>query len=189
MDGAQSNLGNNVMTSNQTPPRSKEVFTVTQLAEIRAILVNMCHDVARQMYRVSECSADDKTPIPTVVVMTSAVIARYLNATGDLRTLGGEFDVRVVTIYDYRVAGKIFLTFGVFDESRNTAPNPLNFGNMAWSPEVTIVLPIARNGQISRELAVTPRFLHFVNCPILGTIEVDNIPDVLNKQPLYTHTV
>ena len=152
MDGAQSNLGNNVMTSNQTPPRSKEVFTVTQLAEIRAILVNMCHDVARLMYRVSECSADDKTPIPTVVVMTSAVIARYLNATGDLRTLGGEFDVRVVTIYDYRVAGKIFLTFDVFDEGHNTVSNPC--------------------------------FLHFVNCPLLGTVEVDNISDVLKKQLL-----
>ena len=164
-------------------------------ADIQAVLVNKCRDMAYRMYRDSEYKAaadalaGGEAPVPTVVLATDPVIARYLNVTGDLRTLGGEFDVRVVSTLDHRVAGKIFLTFGVFDESRNTAPNPLNFGNMAWSPEVTIVLPIARNGQISRELAVTPRFLHFVNCPILGTIEVDNIPDVLNKQPLYTHTV
>jgi hypothetical protein len=164
-------------------------------ADIQAVLVNKCRDMAYRMYRDSEYKAaadalaGGAAPVPEVILATDPVLARYLNVTGDLRTLGGEFNVRVVSTLDVRVQGKIFLTFGVFDENRNVAPNPLNFGNMAWSPEVTVVLPIARNGQISRELAVTPRFLHTVNLPILGVIEVDNVPDVLNKVEIYTKSV
>jgi hypothetical protein len=76
---------------------------------------------------------------PTVIVGTDPVIYNYLQSDGDLRTLGETFDVRIVSTLDHRVAGKIFLSFGVFDSARNTGINPLNFGNMLWSPELTIV--------------------------------------------------
>ena len=164
-------------------------------ADIQAALVNKIRDHAYNMYRDSEYKAaadalaGGLAPVPTVIIATDPVIARYLNVVGDLRTLGGEFDVRVVSSLDRRVAGKIFVTFGVFDESRNTTPNPLNFGNMAWTPEVTVTLPISRNGQISKETAVQPRFLHVVHLPVLAVIEVANIPAVTNKIALNMHSL
>ena len=164
-------------------------------ADIQAALVNKVRDHAYNMYRDSEykaaadAQAGGLAPVPVVIVATDPVIARYLNVVGDLRTLGGEFDVRVVSTLDQRVAGKIFITFGVFDESRNTTPNPLNFGNMAWTPELTVTLPISRNGQISKETAVQPRFLHVVHLPVLSVLEISNIPDVTNKIALNMHSV
>jgi len=164
-------------------------------ADIQAALVNKIRDYAYRMYRDSEYKAaadalaGGVAPVPTVIVATDPVLARYLTVTGDLRTLGGEFNVRVVSTLDRRVAGKIFLTFGVFDESRNTAPNPLNFGNMGWSPELTVVLPISRNGQISKELSVAPRFRHIINLPCLSVLQVTNVPDVTNKVALHFKTV
>lgn len=155
--------------------------------DIQGALVAKVRDFAYRMYRDSEYKAAADAlaggigPVPTVIVATDPVLARYLNVTGDLRTLGGEFDVRIVSSLDVRVQGKIFITFGVFDENRNVAPNPLNFGNMAWAPEVTVVLPISRNGQISKETAVQPRFLHIVNLPVLSVLSVNNVPDVTNK--------
>lgn len=163
--------------------------------DLQAALVNKLRDYAYRMWRDSEYPAAANAlcggiaPVPTVIIGTDPVLARYLNVTGDLRTLGSEFNVRIVSTLDRRVSGKIYMAFGVFDENRNTAPNPLNFGNMAWSPELTIVLPISRNNQISRETAVSPRFLHFTNCPILTVLSVINVPDVLKKLPINMHTV
>lgn len=161
-------------------------------ADIQAALVSKIRDYAYRMYRDSEYKAaadalsGGMSAAPVVIIGTDPVIARYLTVTGDLRTLGGEFDVRIVSTLDNRVAGKIFISFGVFDDQRNVAPNPLNFGNMAWSPELTVVLPISRNGQISKETAVQPRFLHINNLPVLTVLTVEGIEDVTNKVALYT---
>lgn len=164
-------------------------------SDIQAVLVNKIRDHAYRMYRDSEykAAADARnggiSQVPTVIIGTDPVLARYLTVTGDLRTLGGEFDVKIVSTLDKRVAGKIFITFGVFDENRNVEPNPLNFGNMAWSPELTIILPISRGGQISREIAVSPRFLHVTHCPILAVLNISNVPDVINGIPIKMQTV
>jgi hypothetical protein len=158
--------------------------------DIQEALVNKLRVAAYNGYRdtqykaAAEALAGGVARTPEVIIGTDPVIARWLNVTGDLRTLGGEFDCRLVTTLDRRVKGKIFLTFGVFDESRNTAPNPLNFGNMAWSPEVTVVLPISRGGQVSKETAVQPRFLHIVNLPFLAVFNVSNLDQVTDKVTL-----
>jgi hypothetical protein len=53
---------------------------------------------------------------------------------------------------------------------------------MLWSPEATIVIPQARGDQISKELTVMPRFRHITNVPVMGMVEVKNIPDVVSKK-------
>lgn len=159
-------------------------------ADVQAVLVNKIRDYAYEMYRdseywpASEATNGGTHRRPTVIVGTDPVIARYLTVTGDLRTLGSEFDVKVVSTLDKRIKGKIFITFGIFDAKRNTAPNPLNFGQMAWSPEVTVVLPVSRGGQVSKELSVAPRFLHVTNLPVLTELSVLGIGSALNKVTL-----
>jgi hypothetical protein len=164
--------------------------STSRVEDLQNAIINKIRDHAYRLYRDSEYKAAADalnggiSPVPTVIIGTDPVLARYLTVTGDLRTLGGQFDVRIVSTLDHRVSGKIFITFGVFDENRNVEPNPLNFGNMAWSPELTLVLPISRDGQISREIAVSPRFLHVSHLPIMAVLTVENVPDVLNKVPL-----
>ncbi|EKD89673.1 MAG: Major capsid protein [uncultured bacterium] len=158
-----------------------------RLKDIRAALVERVRYYANEMYRESEYKAAGLVLTgnagfkPTVIVGTDPVIYNYIMADGDLRTLGESFDVKVVSTLDSRVAGKIFVTFGVFDSSRNTSVNPLNFGNMLWSPELTVVLPVSRDGQTSKELIVAPRFAHIVNLPMMTVLTVSGLPSVVGK--------
>jgi hypothetical protein len=159
-------------------------------ADIQAALVNKIRDYSYRLYRDSEYQAaadalaGGTAPVPVVIIGTDPVIARYLTVTGDLRTLGGEFDVRIVSTLDNRVKDKIFITFGVFDESRNSAPNPMNFGNMVWSPELVLAANISRGGTISKETVVQPKYLFVTHLPVLSVLTVTNIPDTINKQAI-----
>lgn len=159
-----------------------------RIKDIRAAIVEKIRYYANEMYKNSEYKAAAMVLTgntgfkPTVIVGTDPVIYNYIVADGDLRTLGDSFDVKVVSTLDSRVSGKIFVSFGVFDASRNTAINPLNFGNMLYAPEIPVVLPnAARDGQISKELIVTARFQHIMNLPVLTVLEVQGLPSVVNK--------
>jgi hypothetical protein len=156
--------------------------------DIQAVLVNKLRDMAYRLYRDSEYKAaadalaGGMAPTPTVIIGTDPVIARYLTVTGDLRTLGDGFDVKIVHTLDSRMKGKIVVAFGSFDESRNTAPNPLGFGNMLWSPELVLTANISRAGTISKETVVQPKFRFVTHCPIMGLINVLNIPSVVSSK-------
>lgn len=164
-----------------------------KIKDIRAGLVEKIRFYANEMYRSSEYKAAAAVLTgnigfkPTIIIGTDPVIYNYIMADGDLRTLGETFDVKVVSTLDSRVAGKIFISFGVFDASRNTSVNPLNFGNMLYSPELTVVMPVSRDGQVSKELIVTPRYYHFVSCPAMTLLNVAGLPEVTGKVTVNMH--
>ena len=159
--------------------------TSSRIEDIQATLVNTCRDMSIRLYRDSgyqpaaDAMAGGNAPPPTVIIGTDPVIANYLMTTGDLRTLGNGLPCKVVATYDMRMNGKIVMSLGQFDHANENAPNPLHFGNMAWKPEMTLVLPISRGGQISKELTVQPSFRHVVNLPVMGSVTVTNLPEVV----------
>lgn len=165
-------------------------------ADIQAVLVNKLRDMAYRMYRDSgykaaaDALAGGMSNVPTVIIGTDPVLARYLQVAGDFRTLGNDFNVKVVSTLNQRMAGRIVMTFGVFDGGMDGVPNPMHFGNMAWKPELTLVLPLHRNGANSKELTVQPSFLHITNLPILASLTVNGISDVVSKKvAVNMHTV
>jgi hypothetical protein len=165
-------------------------------ADIQASLVNMIREMAYRMYRDSGYKAAANAmhggiaPMPTVIIATDTYIASYLQVTGDFRTLGNEFNVKVVSTTNKLMKGKIRITFGEFGEGKENTPNPLHFGVMAWKPELTLILPTVRNGSNSREISVSPSFRHIVNLPIMASIDVTGIEDVVNaKVAVNMHTV
>ena len=155
--------------------------------DIRASLLEKIRYYATEMFRTSEYGAalqvmsGNTAQKPTVIVATDPLLHNYLIQDGDIRTLGENFEVKIVSTLADGMAGKIVVTFGVFDQTRNTAVNPLNFGNMLYSPEVVVNLPISRDGQTSKELMVSPRFAHYVNLPVATLLNVSGLPKVLNK--------
>jgi hypothetical protein len=151
--------------------------------------VNKIRDYAYRMYRDSlyKAAADSlsggQAPIPTVIIGTDPVISRYLTISGDLRTLGNDFDVRIVSTLDTRMRGRIAITFG--DMAANSSePTILGFGNMIWSSEMVIGTALTRNGAVVRELAVSPRFIHIPNLPVLTMLTVEGIEDVFASVPV-----
>lgn len=163
--------------------------------DIRGALVEKIRFLANELQRRSEYQAvaayltNNPNFKPTVIVATDPVIHNYLSMDGDLRMLGDSFEVKVVSTIAQPIENKIYVTFGVFDQQRNTTINPLNSGNTLYTPELVLNLPISRDGQHSNELTVTPRFTQFYNLPVLGVINVSGLPAVTNKQAVHTHEV
>ena len=161
-----------------------------RIRDIRASLVEKIRFYATEMFRSSEykAAADVLTGNigykPTVIIGTDPVIYNYIQSDGDLRTLGDKFDVKVVSTLDTRVSGKIFISFGVFDGTRNTSINPLNSGNMLYASELVSNMPVSRDGAVSNELIVTPRFYHVWNLPVMTRLDVSGLPSVTGKVAL-----
>jgi hypothetical protein len=156
-------------------------------ADIQGALVSLLRNMAFRMYTDSgyKAAADalsgGNAPTPTIVIATDPVIARYLNIFGDIRLLGDSFNVKVVSTLNIQMRGKLFMTFGAY-EGTEGAPNPLHFGNMAWKPELVLVLPLHRNGGNSKELTVQPSYEHIVNLPILARVDVTGLTEFAEKK-------
>lgn len=161
-----------------------------KMADIQSALINVIRDMAVRAYNDSGYKAAMATYYgqpdakPLIIVATDPQIANYILTPGDWRTLGNGFDVKVVSTPNEKMRGKINVVFGKSQASSlnsNEKVDPLVFGNMAYRPELVIDLLISRDGQTSKELAVQPSFLHFVNCPIMCSIVVKNLSQAIRE--------
>lgn len=153
--------------------------------DLQSLLVNKIRDMATLAYVQSgygpaaEAMYEGQPPKPVVIIGTDPVLYRYLQLTGDLRLVGDMFDYKIVMSFDSRLAGKIVFSFGNEASFNSGVPDPLHFGNMAWRPELTVMLPMVRNGAQTMELTVQPSFRHVNNLPILCVLNVSNIDNVI----------
>lgn len=158
--------------------------------DIQAALVVNLRDAASRLYTESEYKAasDSLTggtaPTPKVILLTDPIIARYLLAPGDLRTLGSQFELKVVETLDYRVRGKIYMAFSAQGDSATNEVNILNFGNLFWSPELVLAANMTRTGGYNKETQVQPRYLFVNHCPVMAEFNVSGIPEVISKVPM-----
>ena len=161
--------------------------------DLQAALVNQLREVAINLYVNSEYRAASMAlglmNAPTVVMLCDPKIHTYLMVNGDLRTLTEMFNFKIVSTINERMAGKVFLTFGVFDENRNQAPHLLNWGNFVWAPEQVLSATVTRDGSVQKETIVQPRYRFVMTCPVGALLEFVNIPGVLSKIPVNFHTV
>lgn len=169
------------------------IQSADRMDDLQAAIVNIVRDYVFRMFVSSEYQAAQdalgQTGPVTVILATDPTIHRYLMVTGDLRTLTEKFPLKVVSTLDKRFAGKVFLTFGVFDENRNQAPNLLNWGNLVYAPEVVLSASVPRGESLSRETIVQPRYLFVNHLPVATLLEFVNIPEVLSKVALNIHNV
>ncbi len=156
-----------------------------RIGDLKALLINKIRDMAARMYADSgygpalEAMYEGRPPKVTLLIGTDTIIERYLNIDGDTRVTGDQFDYKIVPCYDSRVAGKIYFSFGLEPAFNSGVVTPLHFGNMAWRPEMTLMMPMVRSGANVMELTVQPSFRHVTNLPILGVLTVTNIDDVV----------
>lgn len=149
--------------------------------QVQAAMVNKLRDMIFRGYYVSglQPAANavfaGEAPMPTVKIGCDPVVNRYLQVQGDLRTIGGKFEVQIEPEWDNRMKDHIFVAFGYQTANGENNYHPLNFGMMLWKPEVVIAAPIYRNGQTSSELTVQPSFLHVCNTPLLLHLHIKNI--------------
>lgn len=149
--------------------------------QVQATIVNKLRDMVFQAWYDSglgvaaEFVFGGEAPKPRVIIATDPVISRYLQVQGDLRTIGGDFEVKIVTSWDKRVRGKLFMAFSYQTADGESNYHPLNFGMSLWKPEVVTVAPIYREGATTNELTVQPSVLKVCNTPILMQLELRNL--------------
>ena len=126
---------------------------------------------------------------PIVLAGTDQVTEGWLMVTGDMRTLGEGINLEVVSTPNKLMNGKIIMTLKAPNASEGV-PNVLNFGNMAYQPELVLALPIHRNGANSKELTVQPAFRHITNMPIMAVINLTGYEAVIDtKVAIHNHPV
>lgn len=126
---------------------------------------------------------------PIVLAGTDQVTEGWLMVTGDMRTLGEGIALEVVSTPNKLMNGKIIMTLKAPNVAEGV-PNVLNFGNMAYQPELVLALPIHRNGANSKELTVQPAFRHITNMPIMSVINITNYEGVIDqKVAIHNHPV
>ena len=167
----------------------------TRGSDIAAVLIGYMRDFAARMvlesnYKTArEFSGVGNAGKVTIIVATDPVIHRYLTVDGEVRTLGEGLDLKIVSDNNVKLRGRIVMGIGVFDNKRNSEPNPLNHGNMGWAPEITAVLNTSTGGANRRVLSVTPRYLHVTHLPVMATLEVSGLPESLGKLAQLRHNV
>lgn len=159
-----------------------------RINDLKALLINKIRDIGAQLYANSgygpalEAMYEGRPPKITLIVGTDPIIERYLNIDGDTRVTGDQFDYKIVASFDSRMAGKIVISFGLSEAFNSGVVTPLHFGNMAWKPELALMLPMTRGGSQSMELTVQPSFRHVTNLPIMGVLAVSNISSVVGSK-------
>lgn len=158
-----------------------------RIADIRAALLNKIKDEALNMYTMSnygvalEVLRGNVGGKTTVLIGTDPKTKNYITGGESKISLGDDFEAVVVSTPNKLIKGKIYITFGVFDDQRNVVANPLNFGVCAWAPTITTDVVRTVGGSTTRELHNVPRFLHVVNLPIMARINVSDTNAVLEK--------
>ena len=169
--------------------------SVDRLEDIRSAILNKINDEVIQMdinsnYGAAHRVANNNIPtVKTIIIGTDPRIKHYLAGKEDRIKLSSEVEAIVVSTYNYDIAGKIFVTYGVFNNERNTVVNPLNFGNLVWAPTIATDVIRTVSNSTRRDLMTMPRYSHIVNLPILLEFNVSDIENVIGKVTINNHVV
>ena len=150
-------------------------------ADIQAVLVNNLRQACLDMYIESGYEAADTVlnggvaSKPTFGVLTTSTIAMYLYESGDERLGTDKFNIRVVTHPNEKIEGKMLIAPVVYNDTRNSAPNPLASGVTPLYPEGLYNINITRNGAHNAEVTTYSRVKHINMCPVMGEVLVSNI--------------
>jgi len=156
-----------------------------RIADLQTLLINKIRDsAARMAYNSGYLNAlrlqyNGVPPKIVVIIATDPIIERYLTINGDPRLAGDQFDYKIVSSLDSRMFGRVLITLGLEEAMTSGAPNWLHFGNMAWKPELTVVMPMVRNNANVVELTVQPCFRHINNLPLMVEMTVTGIESII----------
>ena len=163
--------------------------SATRLEDIRATLINIIKNEAINAYLKSNYGVAHDVirgnvgGKVAVIIGTDPMLKSLLVKDDDVFAIDGTFEAHVVATKNPKVSNRIFMSFGVFDANRNSAPNPLNFGNNVWAPTISYEVTKTTNNAVNRELHNNPRFRHIIHLPILTVINVSDVAEVFKKIP------
>jgi len=163
-----------------------------RIEDIRAGLVNKIRQIVTDMilnsnYKIARDTLGYTGPIDVLIGMDLGLKLQIFGDTkqemvGDLRFnyAGTPFD---------EMKDRIVISLGVRNGNVNKQIDPLNFGVCLWSPELVINTKKTIGEGVRTEVSTFPRFLHYINLPILAVLNVTNTESISGKNVYLTHTV
>jgi hypothetical protein len=163
-----------------------------RIEDIRAGLVNKIRQIVTDMilnsnYKIARDTLGYTGPIDVLIGMDLGLKLQIFGDTkqemvGDLRFnyAGTPFD---------EMKDRIVISLGVRNGNVNKQIDPLNFGVCLWSPELVINTKKTIGEGVRTEVSTFPRFLHYINLPILAVLNVTNTESISGKNVYLTHNV
>jgi hypothetical protein len=167
-----------VLTGSLDTIRSGDRWTdVTEalLNTIKGLLFPAYRDSnIESVFQVVSGNIDER---PKFLICTDREIANYLQQVGDNRTLGAYLKYDVVATNNKKFDGKIL----VIPTRENPGENDvLSWGQFFFVPTIVGDMPIARDGQTSREITAVPFNRHVNNIPFAIEIDVEGLREVMS---------
>lgn len=156
--------------------------------DIQASLLNTIKLVGYQMWIKTEFQAalnyyyPGSNVRPTILVAIDPIYASFLEGVTEVTTEGMQkFPIKVVSSLNKRFRDQMFISLSYGDEKKGEF-QPLWRGFMAYFPEIVMVTNNTfRQGRVTKEITVHPRFQHFDHLPCLVHVKLSNLNTVLNK--------
>ena len=155
-----------------------------RIEDIRAALINKIRLVVTDMilksnYKIARDTLGYTGPIDVLIGMGYKLKLTLFGDTkqemvGDLR-----FNYAGTPFKEMR--DKIVITLGVRNGNQNKDIDPLNFGVCLWSPELVINTKKTIGEGVRTEVSTFPRFLHYINLPIIAVFNVSDVDAIASK--------
>ena len=155
-----------------------------RIEDIRAALINKIRLVVTDMilksnYKIARDTLGYTGPIDVLIGMGYKLKLTLFGDTkqemiGDLRFNYGGTPFK-------EMRDKIIITLGVRNGNQNKDIDPLNFGVCLWSPELVINTKKTIGEGVRTEVSTFPRFLHYINLPIIAVFNVSDVDAIASK--------
>ena len=152
--------------------------------DIKAAIVNKIKLIVTDMilksnYKIARDTLGYTGPIDVLVGMG---LELNLNIFGDIKQeTNGNLRFNYAGTPFKELKDKIVITLGVRNGNQNKDVDPLNFGVCLWSPELVINTKKTIGEGVRTEVSTFPRFLHYINLPIIAVLNVTDIDSIVSK--------
>jgi len=163
-----------------------------RLEDIRSALINkikltVTDMVLKSNYKIARDTLGYTGPIDVLIGMG---LKLKLTLFGDTQQeMQGDLRFNYAGTPFKEMEDKIIITLGVRNGNQNKDIDPLNFGVCLWSPELVINTKKTIGEGVRTEVSTFPRFLHYINLPIISVFNVADVNSVAGKNVYFTHGV
>jgi len=167
------------------------IKSTERLTDIRTAVVNKIKLIVTDMilkanYKIARDTLGYTGPIDVLIGMG---LKLKLNLFGDTKQeLVGDLRFNYAGTPFSSVEDKIIISLGVRNGNENKDIDPLNFGVCLWSPELVINTKKTIGEGVRTEISTFPRFLHYINLPIIAVLNVTDIENIIGKNVYITQS-
>nr|DAS75667.1 MAG TPA: major capsid protein [Caudoviricetes sp.] len=171
------------------PKALNNTSSENRLKDIQGVLVTKMNDMLSRMLQktnyipVVEQLTGGNPGSVTAVIGTDYRLPMYLTTQGDVRLFGDRIKHKVVSSPNKHMRNKIVIT--LTSDAKTQGPDPFKFGMFLWVPELMVSAQLTRGPHTYMQHLVQPRYLHVINCPIIGILNVTGLEDVTSKAAAY----